>query len=191
MKRGPKKEDVWRVPYAVKPERPRIQITPPATRNTLLLLNRQSVRRVDLRLLRQITRALLTEVSGGETHELGIHLVGAQEMALVNETFLQHSGSTDVITFDNSTLAAPEHPAPLSGELFICVDDAVKQAREFRTTWQAEIVRYVVHGVLHLRGYDDLTVLARRQMKREENRLVRVLAKKFPFLRLAKVCARV
>ena len=44
----------------------------------------------------------------------------------------------------------------LHGELFICVDEAVFQAKQFGTSWQLEIVRYVVHGVLHLRGHDDL-----------------------------------
>ena len=45
--------------------------------------------------------------------------------------------------------------ATLHGEIFICVDEAVLQARKFRTSWQSEIVRYLVHGVLHLLGHDD------------------------------------
>ena len=67
----------------------------------------------------------------------------------------------------------------LNGEAFICVADAVKQAREFKTSWQSEVVRYAVHAVLHLRGYDDLQPARRRVMKREENRLVRELAAAF------------
>ena len=55
------------------------------------------------------------------------------------------------------------------------MDDAVAQATEFKTTWQSEVVRYVVHGVLHLLGHDDLQPDLRRKMKREENRLVRRL----------------
>lgn len=74
----------------------------------------------------------------------------------------------------------------LNGELFICLDDAVKQAREFRTTWQGELVRYVIHGLLHLCGYDDLSPGLRRKMKREENRLVRLVVKKFSISKLAR-----
>jgi rRNA maturation RNase YbeY len=59
------------------------------------------------------------------------------------------------------------------------VADAVKQAGEFKTTWQSEVVRYAVHALLHLRGYDDLQPAKRRVMKREENRLMRELAKRF------------
>jgi rRNA maturation RNase YbeY len=73
----------------------------------------------------------------------------------------------------------------IHGELFVCVDEAVLQARQFGTSWQAEVVRYVVHGVLHLLGHDDLRPAARRTMKREENRLVRGLAKRFSLAQLS------
>ena len=111
-------------------------------------------------------------------------------MTRVNETFLQHEGSTDVITFDHSELSpGPQTPDPrlnLHGELFICVDEAIRQARRFRTTWQSELVRYVVHGVLHLLGHDDHHAADRRKMKREENRLVRLMARRFAFTRLSR-----
>jgi rRNA maturation RNase YbeY len=95
----------------------------------------------------------------------------------LNETFLKHAGATDVITFDYSDSASP---ALLSGELFICVEEAVSQARRFRTTWPSELVRYLVHGVLHLRGYGDARPADRRKMKREEDRLVGQLARRIP-----------
>ena len=72
----------------------------------------------------------------------------------------------------------------LQGELFICLDDAVAQARQFRTTWQAELVRYVIHGLLHLRDYDDAQPLARLRMKREENRLLRGITQSFSLPKL-------
>jgi probable rRNA maturation factor len=73
----------------------------------------------------------------------------------------------------------------LHGELFVCVDEAVLQAKQFKTRWQSEIVRYIVHGVLHLRGHDDLEPDLRRKMKRAENRLVRALAKRFSLAQLS------
>ena len=153
---------------------------PDAPRN-LVLRNRQRVRRVDTRRLRRLARRLLEELLHRQTYDLGIFLVAAPEMARVNETFLGHAGSTDVITFDYNDSARPE---VLAGELFICLDDAVTQAREFHTTWQSELARYVVHGVLHLSGYDDLTAPERRRMKREEDRLVSSLAERGNPLRL-------
>lgn len=173
---------------------------------TLSLRNRQRVRRVDTRLLRRLTLHVLERELNIHSFELAIHLVGAKEMARVNWGFLQHEGSTDVITFDHSSpefrISAseigvadgadepgtrnPKLETSLHGELFICVDDAVKQAREFRTTWQSELARYVIHGLLHLCGHDDLKPVARRKMKREENRLVRLIAKEFTLSKLGR-----
>ena len=102
-------------------------------------------------------------------------------MASVNQTYLQHAGSTDVITFSHDG-NNQEH---LHGELFISVHDAKLQAKEFKTTWQLELARYVIHGILHLRGFDDLTPPARRTMKREEERRLRALARLLPLSQLA------
>src|SRR5690348_3530648 len=152
----------------------------------LLLSNRQGVRRVDIGLLRRIARALLTEDCGVREFELGIHLVAAPEMSRINQQFLGHEGSTDVITFDHAENAADESDSRLHGELFVCLDDVVAHARRFRTRWPAELVRCLVHGVLHLRGFDDSTRAARRVMKLEEGRLLRELNNRFPLHRLAK-----
>jgi probable rRNA maturation factor len=164
----------------------------------LEIFNRQRTRKINKPLLKKITGELLAELKITEA-ELGVHLVGAKEMAQVNWQFLKHEGSTDVITFDHrevvaqaSRLCVSEIPptqatyrrdacaTTIHGELFICVDEAVSQAKQFRTNWQSEVVRYLVHGVLHLLGHDDLQPELRRVMKREENRLVRRLEKKFP-----------
>jgi probable rRNA maturation factor len=152
----------------------------------IVIANRQRTRPVNARRLKFILSALFDELEIA-TGDLGINLVGEREMTLVNETFLKHEGSTDVITFDHADGAAPGRRAALHGELFVCVDEAVVQARRFHTRWQAEVVRYIVHGILHLLGYDDLEAGRRRKMKREENRLVRLLAKKFS---LAQIAAR-
>jgi len=154
----------------------------------LILRNRQHTRPVNLPVLRRIARVLLEELLGLEQYDLGVRLVGRVEMIRVNRRFLNHPGSTDVITFDHLVPSArnPRPATRIEGEMFICLDDAVAQARKFRTAWQSELVRYLAHGALHLRGYDDLEPAARRAMKREENRLLRSLAKRFRFDQLAR-----
>ena len=165
----------------------------------LVLRNRQRTRPIRLPLLRRLATVLLNDLLALGRYELAIHLVAAPEMARVNQRFLDHAGSTDVITFDYT--GEPDSPpagakgapalAPqrLHGEIFICIDDAVKQARQFRTTWQSELVRYLVHGVLHAVGHDDSTTARRGVMKREENRLLRKLARQFSLERLARKLA--
>jgi rRNA maturation RNase YbeY len=104
-------------------------------------------------------------------------------MARVNEQFLRHSGSTDVITFDHRD---PDTPAEsVSGEIFVSLDDAVEQAGRFRASWQSELTRYVVHGLLHLKGFTDRNPAGRKRMKREENRLLALAARRFPLASLA------
>ena len=161
----------------------------------LAIRNRQRVRHINTRLLRQIIITALAELEVSPDSELCFHLVNAQEMARLNWQFLQHQGSTDVITFDHSkAMDSPtstggfynDSRSTLHGEIFICVADAVTQAKEFRTNWQAELVRYAVHGLLHLLGHDDLKPAARRKMKQAENRIVRQLAKQFPLACLAR-----
>jgi len=153
----------------------------------LAIANRQRTKKLNTRFLKQIVAALFAELKITEA-ELGINLVSEKEMARVNWRFLQHEGSTDVITFDhkNSEFQNSNFKLEIQGELFICVDMAVRQAKEFQSSWQSEVVRYVVHGVLHLLGYDDLQPALRRRMKREENRLVRRLAKRFALAQLAR-----
>ena len=142
-----------------------------------LVIKRDRTVPVDTRHLRQIARHLLVKLLALEKFELGVRLVRAPEMTRINETFLQHEGATDVITFDYANPAARRTSHVLHGELFICYDVAVSQAREFRTTWPGEVVRYLVHGALHLQGFDDHRSADRRKMKREENRLLRELTR--------------
>jgi probable rRNA maturation factor len=138
----------------------------------LYFRNRQRRLKINTPALRHLTAWLLREGLGRRQYQLGFYFVGTAEITRLNEQFLHHRGSTDVITFDYGD---PNHPELLMGEIFVCVDEAVLQSRRFGTTSQNELVRYLVHGVLHLCGYDDRPAPARRRMKRQENRLLRCL----------------
>lgn len=134
----------------------------------IVVANRQRTRRLDRKFVEQLAQEVLADL-GVESAELGLHLVSAKEMARIHEQFMNIPGSTDVITFDHGS----KPPANLHGEIFISVEDAIAQAREFRTKWQSEVARYVIHGLLHLLGFDDLEPVARKKMKQAENRLVK------------------
>ena len=157
--------------------------------NELLLRNRQRTRLVNLPLLRRVARALLAELGGAENGAMGVHLVAAPEMIRLNQRFLNHAESTDVIAFDyrdDSNGGSPASaPAGIHGEIFICLDDVVANARQFGASWPSELVRCLVHGTLHLSGYDDVRPELRRVMKREEGRLLRGLSERHPLGRIA------
>ena len=147
----------------------------------LVLRNHQRARRVDTRYLRRIIQAAIRDGISGNHFEIGVHLVEEPEIIQLNEKYLKHAGPTDVISFDYGSDASS---GGLAGEIFVCVPIATSQARRFRTTWQSELVRYVIHGILHLLGYDDHSPRERRKMKVEEDRLVRRMAIDFSLERV-------
>lgn len=163
---------------------PRSSAPPPEGSSVLLIQNRQRTRAIDTDFLRSILLEVLATRLQVPHYEIGLHLVGAREMAAINREYLQHDGSTDVITFDHSD-DPPDRPAgragrSLHGEIYVSIPDAVAQAKVFNTTWREELIRYAIHGVLHLLGYDDLRPSARRVMKRAENRLVAAVLQDHP-----------
>lgn len=144
----------------------------PPRRITLVFRNRQRSRPVPTAALRRLARHVLTHSLQLHGCALGVHFVADPEITRLNESFLHHAGPTDVITFNHGP--TPEAP-DLHGEIFICVPEALRQARRFRTRWTHEIARYLIHGLLHLRGYEDCTPTDRRAMKRAEDRLLRAV----------------
>jgi probable rRNA maturation factor len=146
------------------------------------LENKQKAKTIDCAYLKKIWQFGFADLLGLRSYRICVRLVSPEKMAQLNAHFLQHHGSTDVITFDyreGYEHEACEKPAELEGEIFISVSDAVAQAREFKTTWQQELVRYGVHGILHLLGFDDLESSRRRVMKRKENAITEKLAREF------------
>jgi probable rRNA maturation factor len=172
-------------------------------RNALCFCNRQRTRRINLRLLRKITSVLLTDLLDLRKFEVGVNLVGKDKITQLNQRFLKHAGSTDVITFDYSddTEKLSSHSSSrariakrsarlaadrlLRGEIFISIDDSVVHARRFHTSWQAELVRYIIHGLLHLQGYDDVAPSGRFGMRRQEDRLLHEIKNRFSVSELA------
>ncbi len=139
--------------------------------DSVVLRNHDRSAPLDLRLLRRIVRTLLLDILDRPQFDLEIHIVDVDKITRLNENYLRHQGVTDVIAFDYSN--SPD--AALHGEIYVCLPEARAQARRFRTTWQSELVRYLVHAVLHLIGYDDRAPAKRRSMKRAEDDALRQL----------------
>lgn len=104
---------------------------------------------------------------------LQINFISSEEITKINEEYLQHEGSTDIITFNYS-----EDTFNLDGECYICVPVAEENARKYDVSIQNELLRLIIHGILHLIGYDDQNQKDKKVMKKEENRLVNLLFKR-------------
>ena len=89
-----------------------------------------------------------TLIEEGRTGEFSITLLGDQEMEKLNTRYLGRNIATDVLAFSMGTdeLAL--------GDVYVCVDQASRQAKEHEIPLDEELVRLVVHGALHVLGHD-------------------------------------
>ena len=91
----------------------------------------------------------------------------------MNIDFIGHDYFTDIITFDYSDLKGE---GVVSGDIFIDVDTVADNARIYGATKRDEMLRVVVHGVLHLCGQKDKTPRAEKQMHRKEDKYLKLLS---------------
>ncbi len=144
----------------------------PAPQPSISLVNTQRRVRVSLPALRRLAPEaipLCLKASGAERAalpklpEVVVAIVSDAVIARLHGEFGGVAGPTDVITFQH-------------GEIVISADTAARQARANRESLQREILRYVVHGLLHLNGHRDGTAAARRKMWAAQERIVERLA---------------
>lgn len=98
---------------------------------------------------------------------LEINIITQKDILEINKSYLKHNFTTDIITFNYSDLFNE-----LDGEIFISIDDAFTNSKKFKVSLSDELVRLVIHGVLHLLGYDDQTLADKKVMKKLENKLL-------------------
>jgi len=133
----------------------------------VFILNRQRRFQVDAAKLQEFARRALRfcadQPGGGLTNleEVNVILVSDRRMARLHRDFMGIGGPTDVITFQH-------------GEIVISVETARRQAGIYRTSLEQELRLYLVHGLLHLRGFEDANPEGQARMKRiQEEILVR------------------
>ncbi|MBO0695039.1 MAG: rRNA maturation RNase YbeY, partial [Verrucomicrobia bacterium] len=90
-----------------------------------------------------------------------VWLISDRRMASLHRKFMYQTGPTDVLTFQH-------------GEIFISVEMAKRQAREFGNSTTNELRLYIVHGLLHLHGFDDRTKAEARKMHRAQEEILRL-----------------
>lgn len=136
----------------------------------------RNFRRVDQRTLVQCA-AHAARCEGFREGELSIAVVGARAMARLHEHYMSDPTATDVLTFD---LGGDRRNRLLQGEIVVCA--AVARARAAPDAragnargWVRELCLYVVHGVLHLAGYEDHSRAGYAAMHRREDQLLRQL----------------
>lgn len=135
------------------------------------LSDAQSHLRLDHGLVREMARRIL-ELEGILAGSLSVAVVDDRAIREVNRAHLDHDWPTDVISF---LFSEPGDPEDFSGEVVISAEMAVSVASGCGLDPMSEFALYLVHGVLHLCGYDDLTGEERARMRAREDEVLSIL----------------
>jgi probable rRNA maturation factor len=135
---------------------------------------RAGLPRIDRALLRRRARRILAAL-GSDRAELSILLADDAAISALNHRYRGRSRPTDVLAFSLLEGAHADRRGALLGDVVIGIETAARQARARRRTLDDEVARLLVHGVLHLVGYDHVRSAEARIMRAQERRVWRTL----------------
>jgi rRNA maturation RNase YbeY len=125
---------------------------------------------------RKAVRAWITAVAatyeGRKVGDLSYIFCNDERILEVNKEFLGHDYYTDIITFDYS------EPSKISGDMFISLDTVLSNSSKFHTSYDKELMRVIIHGVLHLCGINDKGPGERAVMEAAEEKALDMWYKK-------------
>jgi probable rRNA maturation factor len=101
--------------------------------------------------------------------ELAVIFVNDKEMSDLHGRFMNDTSTTDVMTFP---IDVDRRGRAISGEIYVCVPEARRQAKARKTSKEREVILYALHGLLHLCGFDDRTPEDYRRMHRREDQIL-------------------
>jgi rRNA maturation RNase YbeY len=106
---------------------------------------------------------------GYEVSQLNYIFCSDEYLLEINKQYLDHDYFTDIITFDNS-----EEDNKLEGDIYISVDRVRENAETFHSDFDTELRRVLIHGLLHLAGYEDSDEGLKKAMRAKEDEYLRL-----------------
>jgi probable rRNA maturation factor len=116
----------------------------------------------------------IQDVSSNENKKVGdilYRIVSDETILITNQQFLNHDFYTDIITFDYSLVNI------INGEIIISFDTVQTNSQKFKVSCQNELHRVVIHGIMHLCGYNDSSESEKTVMRDKENYYLSYLEK--------------
>jgi len=124
--------------------------------------------------MRQVVACLLKKL-GGRVDEFSLHFVTEKEIGHLHADFFDDPSPTDCISLPIDSPFDTSLSWHVLGEVFICPAVAKVYAQKHRQDPYKETLLYVIHGLLHLYGFDDIQPKDRRQMRAKEKQLLKLL----------------
>ena len=139
----------------------------PSKQGKITISNRQDALPIDKRLLRRLVKYVADE-EGCKILSIDVAIVSADEIERLNRKYLNREGITDVMSFDLSEVGSDE----LDGQIVVCADAAALQSKHYGLDVQDELMLYVIHGLLHLIGYDDTSADLASKMRVRQKQIL-------------------
>ncbi len=133
--------------------------------------NKSTSKSLPLLNLKRKSKAIL-EMLDLQGHCLDVHLVTDKQMRKINATHLGHDYATDVIAFgqqEGQGYQPKISGRPFLGDIVISVTTARREAKSLAHSFEYELFFYLVHGLLHLKGDEDHTLIQRQKMHEKQN----------------------
>ena len=134
----------------------------------ILFTNTQSALSVSEEGIERLVKAFLKwkKVS---TDEVSVHFVEKDEISRLHQSFFEDPSPTDCISFPIDPPKKPQDGYSVLGEIFVCPEVGIEYAQKNGGDPYTEVSLYVIHGLLHLLGFDDQEDDERTIMRGEEN----------------------
>lgn len=124
---------------------------------------------------RLLMRAL--EIEGIPKAELSVLLVDDDEIRELNKRYRGDDHPTDVLAFSQRDGRYLEVNPNLLGDIVVSVETALVQSKKFKQTLEKELSLYLIHGLLHLLGYDDTEPVTSARMFKREEEILKIIEK--------------
>ena len=153
-------------------------------KETVRVINDHSGYKVNVRIVKKVVRMVLAYIKAPGSTEIDLLFLNDRSIRVYNREYKRHDRPTDVLSFAIDRGGSVRNGSSgtrrkdLIGQICISIDMARKNSKVFGADINSEFVRYIIHAILHLFGFDDRTRLMRQGMNDKETEILEVLWKK-------------
>jgi rRNA maturation RNase YbeY len=131
------------------------------------ILNQQRIRKIDIEKVRGYLKKIFFYLSI-ESKKVSFVLSDNRFIVKLNKEYFSKNTPTDVISFNLADEIEPDY----LGEVVVSVEEAVAVAEKLKIDWQVELLLYLIHGILHLIGFEDSTAVQRKKMEKKQREIL-------------------